>query len=569
MSAVLDNTHPARSGDEQHVLLIGHLTSVRTASAVAGDIWPEAAGRIDLLPYGRSSETLTTHAQGRVVSFPAPSGVSPRSALRCLRSIRELRAAGYRVVAVSQPSLGRSRARGLLLAFSHLLTHADVVILDPAAGRLVRSVGRATAAADLVRWLLLRLASEAVAWVGTALLSAASSGRRARSEPMTRRGSVVYLRTDVDLALAPLLAGGSVAHTVGVLAALVTSGREVELWSTGDLADVPPAIRKRRLRVMVRGNLATEIAELLSGLRQALAARRGKTSEVAFIYQRYSLNNLAGALLAARWRVPLILEANGSEAKWRSDWASLQFPALARATERALLRRADRIVAVSENAARDLVAAGGPADRIRVVPNGVEVDRFANARPASLPFPDDSFVITFVGLFYPWHGVRYLAEAFIQLLARAPNARLVLVGDGEEAALVQGLLQRAGCEDAANLPGLVARQDVPGYLAASDVLVSPHAKVRDFIGSPIKMFEYMASGRPIVASRVAQIGEILRHEETALLVEPEDPEALADALMTLRNNEALGARLGANAQEEARRLHSWEARVEAILAPAS
>ena len=82
-------------------------------------------------------------------------------------------------------------------------------------------------------------------------------------------------------------------------------------------------------------------------------------------------------------------------------------------------------------------------------------------------------------------------------------------------------------------PDSSAREEVPGYLAASDVLVSPHARVRDFIGSPIKLFEYMASGRAIVASRVAQIGEILRDEETALLVEPEAPDALADALTRL------------------------------------
>lgn len=549
------------------MLLVGHLTAVTRASAIASEIWPEAAGRIDLLPYGRSSDTLTQHARGRVVSLPAPIRISLRSALRLLRSMGELRAAGYRVVAVTQPSLGRSRARGLLLAFSHLLSQGDVVILDPAAGRVVRRVERSTAAADLMRWLALRFASQAAAWLATVLLRALGTGSRPlRNHALDRPGRVVYLRTDLDLALAPLLAGGSVAHTVGVLAAFATSGREVELWSTGDLADVPRAVRERRLPVILRGNMATEIAELFSGLRQALATRRGDASEVAFLYQRYSLNNLAGVILSAWWGVPLVLEANGSEAKWRSDWASVQFPALARATERAILRRADRIVAVSENAARDLVAAGGPADRIRVVPNGVEVDRFADAAPAQLPFPEDAFVVTFVGLFYPWHGVRYLADAFVRLRRDVPDARLVLVGDGEEAPLVREILQTAGYGDAVHLPGLVARDEVPAYLAASDALVSPHARVRNFIGSPIKLFEYMASGRAIVASRVAQIGEILRDEETALLVEPERPDALADALARLRQDQALRFRLGASAREEARRLHSWDARVAAILA---
>jgi glycosyltransferase involved in cell wall biosynthesis len=158
-----------------------------------------------------------------------------------------------------------------------------------------------------------------------------------------------------------------------------------------------------------------------------------------------------------------------------------------------------------------------------------------------------------------------LAEAFARLASEDDSVRLLLVGDGEEAILVRTILDRAGALDAVHMPGVVPRPEVPGYLAAADVLVSPHAPVDRFIGSPVKIFEYMASGRAIVASRLAQIGELLRDGETALLVPPGDPLRLQEALRRLKDDPELRERLGRAAQEEARSQHSWDARLTTIL----
>ncbi len=107
-------------------------------------------------------------------------------------------------------------------------------------------------------------------------------------------------------------------------------------------------------------------------------------------------------------------------------------------------------------------------------------------------------------------------------------------------------------------------------MAAADVLVSPHADVHRFIGSPIKLFEYMAAGKPIVATRVGQIPEIITDERSGLIVPPEDPEAMAAALERLHGDPDLRTRLGAEAQREAREHHSWDARLATILdAPAA
>ncbi|MHB8656955.1 MAG: glycosyltransferase family 4 protein [Solirubrobacteraceae bacterium] len=566
---------PARPGK---VLVICHVSAAELAATAVQSLYgaghsPGARNApdpseplVDMLCYGRASEDRPAPVGFRFVGPPVRETVARATALRMLI---ELRARRYRLVALSQPALGLSRVRGPLVACAYFLSRGRSVILDPAAGREIRPIRARLAAVELSRWLVLNLFSRLLAPGALALVRHLSGGAPG-GRPLSSSGSVVYLRTDIDLSTAPLKAGGSVAHTQGIVQALLDRGYDVAYWGTGDVDGIPDEMPRRRLPVLLKGNLATEISELLSGLVQgwelggssAPAARNAS----AFVYQRYSLNNLAGVILSRRWRIPLVLEANGSEAKWRQDFGTLKYSKLAYACERLILGRAAIVSAVSQNAAEDLMAAGGPPERIRVVPNGVAVQRFAGARPMPLPAElNGCFVVCFVGLFYPWHGVRFLAEAFGLLHERHSDARLLLVGDGEELPVVKAVLERHQALGATHFTGLVARADAPRYMAAADVLVSPHADIHRFIGSPIKLFEYMAAGKPIVATTVGQIPEMLTDEKTALLVAPEDPQAMASAFERLREDVDLRQRLGGAAQAEARTTHSWDARLRLIL----
>jgi glycosyltransferase involved in cell wall biosynthesis len=486
-------------------------------------------------------------------------GVS-RSLLGFARAIRRHR---YVAVTVAQPGIRVSRVRGLLLAFPFIARSDQVLVMDPADGDLAR-IGPGEAIVDLLRWLLLNVWCSVIAGVAAPLVGGIAR-RSAGARRPASTGRVLYLRTDLELACNPLEAGGSLAHTLGIVGALTRRGYQPEVWSTGGIADLPATVPTRRLPVLSRANWPTEVAELISGLRQTTFGLRARPAS-AFIYQRYSLNNLSGLILSRRWRVPLILEANASEVQWRREWSTLRYGRLSAACERLLLCKADRVVVVSDNARRHLTDAGADTDRIRTIPNGVDPALFADAAPHRLDFPEGSFVVAFCGLFYRWHGVATLAEAFVRLRAKHPTVRLLLVGGGEEEARVRSILQGGGVLADCLLTGIVAREEVPGYLAAADVVVSPHADLRNFIGSPIKIFEYMASGTPIVASRLAQLSEILTDEETALLVAPGDPVALVSALERLLVDPGLGRRLGAAAQQEARASHSWDARLAAILA---
>jgi glycosyltransferase involved in cell wall biosynthesis len=116
--------------------------------------------------------------------------------------------------------------------------------------------------------------------------------------------------------------------------------------------------------------------------------------------------------------------------------------------------------------------------------------------------------------------------------------------------------------------GAVAHEAVPALLDACDILASPHVPLTDgseFFGSPTKLFEYMAVGKGIVASRLGQIGEVLEHEQTALLVEPGDTAALATAIQRLVDSHELRTRLGFKAREVVVQKHTWKHNAQRVL----
>jgi glycosyltransferase involved in cell wall biosynthesis len=229
------------------------------------------------------------------------------------------------------------------------------------------------------------------------------------------------------------------------------------------------------------------------------------------------------------------------------------------------LNAADCIICVSEPLKAHLVTAWNiQAEKIVVFPNGVDVQRFrpdaegrSKAR-ASLGV-DANPLVLFVGNFYDWHDVATLLDSFAQVLAAHPDAHLVLVGDG---ATRQAMEQRAsdlGIGQAVQFVGLVPHAEVPRLITAADVAVAPYPPLQhDLWLSPLKLFEYMASGVVVVASDVGQLADVVRDSNNGLLVPPGDVSAMAAALAKLISDPALRSRLGQQAREDAVRKHSWE-----------
>ncbi|MCB9453908.1 MAG: glycosyltransferase [Anaerolineaceae bacterium] len=242
--------------------------------------------------------------------------------------------------------------------------------------------------------------------------------------------------------------------------------------------------------------------------------------------------------------------------------------------QRQVTRRAGTVVAVTKKLADGLVERGAKPERVLVAHDGIRRERFADlpsqaeAR-AALGWPGDAFIVGYVGRLQTLSmdkGVGTLIAA----LAQVAGASLGLVGgpdDMAEAFRAHWLALGLEVERFLNA-GQVAPERVPLCLSALDVCAMPFPWTTHFAyyASPMKIFEYMASGRAIVASDLPSTAEVVTHGESALLTPPSDVAALAAAIMWLRDDPALRERLAAQALHTVMTHYTWESRAAAILA---
>jgi glycosyltransferase involved in cell wall biosynthesis len=232
--------------------------------------------------------------------------------------------------------------------------------------------------------------------------------------------------------------------------------------------------------------------------------------------------------------------------------------------ERYILQMSHLTVAVSDLAAGMALAAGGSPDRVAVIPNGVNTDvigRFVSESGGTAPGGQP--IIGWVGSFCSWHGADVLVRSLPFI---SPAARLLLIGDGEYRAACESIARELGVSERVEMTGGLPHDEAIRRLARCDVLASPHVEIPNerFFGSPTKLFEYMAIGRPIVASHLEQLGEVLEDGVTARLVPPGDERELALAITQVLSSPDRGQALGLAARREARR-HRWDRRAQAIL----
>ena len=349
---------------------------------------------------------------------------------------------------------------------------------------------------------------------------------------------------------------GQGVHLESLVTALRAAGHDV-------LVVGPPAYAKAglgkessgiaRIRRLLPG-FAAELAELAYTIPGYLRlARAARSFRPDVLYERANLFYLAGAMLARRRRLPFLLEVNSPLAQERSAFGQLRLRRLARWSEHRVWRRADRVLPVTEVLAELVAAAGVARDRITVVPNGIDLAAFPpdlDGRAAGRA----EIVLGFVGFVRDWHGL----DAVLRSIAASrdgPRIALQVVGEGPALPGLARLAVELGIEGQVHFTGLAERDRIPGLVAGFDIALQPAA-----VGyaSPLKVFEYMAAGRAIVAPDQPNIREVLAHERTALLFPPGDAAAMWAAVARLAGDAALRGTLGAAARAEAiRRDFTW------------
>ena len=360
---------------------------------------------------------------------------------------------------------------------------------------------------------------------------------------------------------------GCSVHVQEMLRALQGRGAQVDVFAAR-VDEAPPfgleSLQVHQLPPVGDGDPPSHAAAI-AALNDELAALLDRAGPYDLVYERYSLWSLAAMEHAATAGVPGLLEVNAPLIEEQAAYRGLRDAGGADRVATRAFRAASVLLAVSAEVAAWLERRGVAPGGVHVIPNGVDTERFRpDVRPAA-PGPPGSFTVGFVGSMKPWHGLEVLVEAFALLHGRGRDARLLLVGDGPARAAVCADLSARGLARVVHCTGAVAPHQVPGLVTSADVAVAPYPDASRFYFSPLKVYEYMAAGRAVVASRVGQLETVIRHDVNGLLCPPGDAAALAAALERLRCEPALRARLGRAARATVLRKHTWDAVAARVL----
>lgn len=356
---------------------------------------------------------------------------------------------------------------------------------------------------------------------------------------------------------------GCSIHVQEVIRALLKQGKEVALFATrlggelpADLASIGvhqlPAIPK--IEISQREQLAL-------GMNPNLCLNLEKFGTFDLIYERYSLWSYSGMEFAQSQGIPGLLEVNSPLISEQAQHRGLIDYEGAESVAKRVFSAATAIIAVSD-AVKSYLLNYVDDSKIHVIPNGVNPHRFATVSAGNHP---ENFTVGFVGSLKPWHGLPILTEAFSLLHQRVPHAKLLIVGDGPERENLQAELAKRELDTHTQFIGAVSPDQVPQFLAAMDVAVAPYAAQSDFYFSPLKVYEYMAAGLPIVVSEIGQLADLVENRVNGMLCPPGDAIALADTLEILWRSPHLRQSLGQAARKTVIANHTWDAIAQQIL----
>jgi len=309
-----------------------------------------------------------------------------------------------------------------------------------------------------------------------------------------------------------------------------------------------------------------------------------KKGEYDVVFHRMEKWSVIPIVLFRIFKKPVVLEIN---ADIRAELDSLNANKIAQLLfpigEYLQVRLASKIVVVSEGIGKSLIKnTPSVASKTFVIENGANTEvyfpRDRDQACATLGLDPAHKYVTFSGSFQPWQGLDTLVDSIRAVLEAIPQARFLIIGDGRQREVVEQRIKTKDLESAVTLTGWLQPDTLAQYLAASDVCVAPYSLLaalepavaeNDWQSSlmkcsPLKIYTYMAMGKPVIAGGFQDGGERLVQWDTGLAFKPGSAPELAAAITKILDDEKLRDRLGANAAERLKKHHTWAEVAEKI-----
>jgi glycosyltransferase involved in cell wall biosynthesis len=299
-----------------------------------------------------------------------------------------------------------------------------------------------------------------------------------------------------------------------------------------------------------------EITYNVKGLKMIKDTMRDFRPDI--IYDRYAHFSFSAMWAARKFGLPVILEVNSPYSLQKRRWEKLYFPSLSKLGEQKIFNAASHIIAVSTPMKKIVMSYGVPDSRITVLPNGTDPHRFLS-RPGSKELKknlglEGKIVLGFVGILRSWHNIDKLLSTLEEINLRKLNAVMVFLGDGPSFDELTADTRRRFTEDTVKFLGRIPHADIPKYIDLFDIAISPHATS---YSSPMKILEYMAMEKAILAPEMENVQELVEDGHTGILFKPNDSISLKEKLLMLIAEPTLRKNLGANARRKVLTGYTW------------
>jgi glycosyltransferase involved in cell wall biosynthesis len=358
--------------------------------------------------------------------------------------------------------------------------------------------------------------------------------------------------------------GAEGIHVAEMVKAFRTLGHEVRLVSLVGESSTNGQSRPQRQWELVKKLLPGflyELGELSYNIHGYVSvAKAVKEFRPDFIYDRYISYNYSTVAVSRRHSVPLVLEVNSPYSHQKQTFdEKVYYKRLLRLFEKKICSDATRVIVVSTPLKNFLISTGVPENKIVVMPNGVDTEMFHPAIDGQQVRKhlriEGNTVIGFTGILRPWHGMELLIQAFHEMCRTRGDLHLLIVGDGPIRCDLEKRVAKNGLSGRVTITGRQAHEMVRFFIAAMDIAVSP---LSTFYASPMKLIEYMAMGKALVAPNTPNICDVVTDGEDGLLFCPTKVDDLKQKLLSLIASSDLREKLGLQARRKIESRYTWK-----------